>query len=121
MTLVLAAVGLAVVVAVTLYLWLRQRPSPAELEKRRRDLINGIGKMGDATITDVQLPLVSYTYSVRGIEYQATQDVSGIDENLLPAQWGTIVGVGLKYDPRNPANSLIVSEKWSGLPKKVNQ
>jgi hypothetical protein len=121
MTLVLAGIGLAAVCAVIIYFWLRKSPGPEELERRRREMIDQVGKMGDGMIIDVQSLLVSYTYHVRGIEYQATQDVSAIDPILLPTQWGTIEAVGIKYDPRNPANSLIVSEKWSGLPKKVNQ
>jgi hypothetical protein len=97
-----------------------RRPSPAELERRRRQMIHGIGKMGDGTITELQAPVVSYSYHVRGIEYLATQDLNGLEAFLPPEQWGIIGPVSIKYDPRNPANSIILSEKWSGLRKTSN-
>jgi hypothetical protein len=107
--------GLGVIpAAFGVYLWMRKRPSPAELERRRRETIQEIGKMGDAAILEVQGDLVSYSYSVRGIEYQASQDVSGLE---TPDQWATIERVSIKYDPRNPANSIILPESWSGLRK----
>ena len=83
-------------------------------------MINRIGKMGDGAITEVRDSLISYCYHVRGIEYQATQDVDSLNVDLSPEQWGTIHGVTVKFDTHNPANSLIISEKWSGLPKHLN-
>jgi hypothetical protein len=77
--------------------------------------------MGDATITEVQQGLVCYSYHVRGIEYQATQDVSSLEAHLPADDWEIIGSAGVKYDPRNPANSIILSEKWSGLRKNSNQ
>jgi hypothetical protein len=114
-----AAVGLGLIAGAVAYLWLRKPASPAELERRRRAMLDLVGKMGDGTITEVHGSLLSYTYQVRGIEYQATQDVEVLAIGLLPEQWGTIDAIAVKFDARNPANSLIVSEKWSGLPKNV--
>ena len=83
-------------------------------------MVNRIGKMGDGVITEMHDSLVSYCYQVRGIEYLATQDVGSMGLELLPEKWGTIHAVSVKFDPRNPANSVIISEKWSGLPKSAN-
>jgi hypothetical protein len=117
----LAAVGLGFIAGIVLYLWRRKRPSAAELERRRREMINRIGKMGDGIITEVHDSLISYNYHVRGLEYQATQDVGSLNVELLPEQWGKLHAVTVKFDARNPANSVIISEKWSGLPKRLNQ
>lgn len=95
----------------------KRRPTPAELERRRREMIDGIGKMGDGTLTEMQGSLMSYSYHVRGIEYQATQDLNGLEAHLPPDQSGLIGPVSIRYDPRNPANSIILSEGWSGLRK----
>ena len=94
---------------------MRKRPNPAELERQRRALIDSIGKIGDGTIMEVQPHLISYSYHAHGIEYLASQDVSAL-EIILPAdQWGMVGPVSVKYDPRNPANSIVISERWSGL------
>jgi len=35
---------------------------------------------------------------------------------LLPADRMSMVGpASVKYDPRNPANSIVLCEQWSGL------
>jgi hypothetical protein len=117
---VLVSLGVLLIAAGIFYFLRNRRPSPAELERRRRDMIQKIGKMGDGTITELQGALVSYSYHVRGIEYEATQDLDGLEAYLPPEQWGMIGAVGIKYDPRNPANSIIISEKWSGLRKMSN-
>ena len=114
-----ALIGLLIAGGVAYYLRSR-RPSPAELERRRRQMIHGIGKMGDGIITELQGPLASYSYHARGIEYLATQDLSGLEAFLPPEEWDIIGPVTIKYDPRNPANSIVISEKWSGLRKTSN-
>lgn len=106
----------AVAVWRALVLWKRSRISPLELERRRRAGLNAKGKMGDATLLEVREDLVFYSYDVRGVEYTASQDVSALRE-LLPADPSAVNGVVyVKYDPKNPVNSMILSEDWSGLP-----
>ena len=54
-------------------------------------------------------------YTVRGVHYTASQDVSALRE-FLPAEAHRLIGVsGLKYSSKNPANSILVCEEWSGL------
>jgi hypothetical protein len=93
----------------------RLRLSPEERERRRRDLINREGRLADGAITDIDGTIIFYTYVVRGVEYSATQDISGISA-ALPADPSRLPGpVTLKYLPRNPANSIVICESWSGL------
>jgi len=111
------AAGAAVVLVAALILraWLRRRPTPEELERRRRIGLNRVGKMADAMILDVQETSVEYSYDVRGIEYTALQDISMLQDHLPPERL-TLAGPGsVKYDPRNPANSIVLCEEWSGL------
>ena len=71
--------------------------------------------MGDATLLEIRENHVFYCYDVRGVEYTASQDVSTLTA-MLPADPSAVNGiVCVKYDARNPANSMIVSEQWSGL------
>lgn len=95
--------------------WKFSRIPPVELERRRRALLNATGKMGDATLLEARDDLIFYSYDVRGIEYTASQEVSAL-RDLLPADPGILFGpIAVKYDPRNPANSIILCEEWCGL------
>jgi hypothetical protein len=59
--------------------------------------------------------ILHYTYSVSGVDYNASQDISGLS-NLVPRDAALIIGpVTLKYLVRNPANSIVICETWSGL------
>src|SRR5580700_2693808 len=93
----------------------RRQPSADELERRRRELINGKGKIGDGEIIDVDGAVILYTYSVGGVEYTVGQDASSIQE-LMPEDRMRMVGsASIRYDPKNPPNSIVLSEQWSGL------
>jgi hypothetical protein len=59
--------------------------------------------------------VVFYSYAVRGMEYQASQDISALESFLPTDRWVILGPVSVKYDPRNPANSMILSEQWNGL------
>jgi hypothetical protein len=108
-----AALGVAIWRGVVI--WKRSRITPEEWERQRRAELYLKGKMGDATLLEVRDHLVFYSYDVRGVEYTASQDISGLG-GLLPPDPSAVNGVVyVKYDPRNPANSMILSEDWNGL------
>jgi len=110
-----AAVAAVAVLSVYVYrVWRRTRPTAEELERRRRDQLVATGKMGDANVVEVREDLLFYAYLVRGVEYTASQDVSRLKENL-PPDLSFAQPVAVRYDPRNPANSIVVAEHWSGL------
>jgi hypothetical protein len=97
------------------YRYIKGRPTAAELERRRRIALHSRGKMGDANLLEFREQVVFYTYDIAGVEYSACQDLAGL-EPLLPAdRWSTIGPACIKYDPRNPANSIVLCEQWSGL------
>jgi hypothetical protein len=97
------------------YRYIKGRPSAAELERRRRIALHSRGKMGDANLLEFREHVAFYTYDIAGVEYSACQDLAGL-EPLLPAdRWSTIGPACIKYDPRNPANSIVLCEQWSGL------
>jgi len=94
--------------------WKASRVTPEERERRRRAALVAGGKMGDATVTEVRENFLFYAYLVRGVEYTASQDVSGLRDRV-PPDLSLVNAVSVRYDPRNPANSIVVSEEWSGL------
>jgi hypothetical protein len=113
-TLVLAVL-LAVLLAILAYrAWVRSRVTPEERERARRAWLVSIGKMGDAVLVEVRDDHLFYSYFVRGVEYTASQDVSLLT-GKVPADLSGVRALSVKYDPRNPANSIVVAEEWSGL------
>ncbi|MDQ6758860.1 MAG: hypothetical protein M3Z32_03205 [Acidobacteriota bacterium] len=84
-------------------------------EQRRRSTVNRHGRLGDALITEVSEHTIYYSYSLRGVVYTTSQDVTDL-QHMLPDEPDRLVGpVSLKYLSSNPANSIVVCEEWSGL------
>lgn len=106
------AAGLA---ALAVWIALKVHGTPEKRERKRRFSVSRTGRLGDAMISEATDTTLYYYYSVRGVHYTASQDVSALRE-YLPANPEKLVGVaGLKYSPKNPANSILVCEEWSGL------
>jgi hypothetical protein len=113
--LMVGGVSLALV-AVAIYIVVRIRRTPKDKEQRRRLEVNSNGRLGDATILEISDDAIFYEYSVRGITYTASQDISKLRE-LIPGDPQRLVGrpASLKYSSQNPANSILLCEEWSGL------
>jgi hypothetical protein len=120
-TLLLGGVGLAFAG----YALLRRKPKTAEeLERERRVWLSSIGRITDGTVIDVQeisadnqraATMLIYQYDVAGVSYEASQDVTYLRQwiNLHSCRLG--VPTSVKYDSRNPGNSMVISESWVGL------
>ena len=109
-------VAMSVIVAVLGYRsWKRSRISPEERERRRRTALVAYGKMGDATLLEIRGDLLLYSYAVRGVVYTASQDLSALQAHLPADLTGVVGTVLVRYDARNPANSIVLAEDWSGL------
>ena len=93
----------------------RARTAQSERERRRRNRIHMLGRIGDGMLTDGQGDLLYYSYSVSGVPYSTAQDIAAL-RAMVPSDASLIVGpVALKYLPRDPGNSIVVCETWSGL------
>jgi hypothetical protein len=113
--LILLGLLAAVLTGIVVCIVLRRRVTPGERERRRRLQISRIGRMSDGTLTDLQDSWLYFSYSVRGVDYTASQDVSDLDGFIDRDRDALIGPVTLKYSPRNPANSIVICEEWSGL------
>jgi len=115
---VVLVVVAAALMALGLIIIFRIRRTPKDKEMRRRLSVNLHGRLGDATITEVQDNTIFYSYSVGGVAYTASQDITQLRPRI-PSDLERLIGpASLKYSPRNPANSIIVCEEWSGLRAK---
>ncbi len=119
-TLALGAIGLAVAG----YALLRRKSKSAdEVELERRTWLNTVGRITDGTVIDVQeitnanrpATMLIYQYDVAGVSYEASQDVTYLRQwiNLHSCRLGLPTSV--KYDARNPGNSMVIAEGWMGL------
>ena len=114
----LVVVAAALIALGLLAILFRIRKKPKDKEMRRRLAVNLHGRLGDATITEVQENILFYSYSVGGVIYTASQDITQLRAHI-PSNLERLIGpASLKYSPRNPANSIIVCEEWSGLRAK---
>ncbi len=115
--------------------WLyRQRKTPEERERERRLWLATNGRIIDGTIIDVcelsaetdhrknesaaaPAQMVIFHYDVAGVTYEASQDVTQLQEYVNPKNCRIGVPASIRYDPQNPGNSIVVAETWTGLRK----
>lgn len=110
---ILAGAGL---LALAGWIVFQRRITPQEKERRRRLALNRWQRTVEGLVLDAGTDLIHYHYELRGVAYSASQDVSAL-RRLLPEDPARLAGpVNVKYDPRNPANSIVLCEEWSGLP-----
>jgi hypothetical protein len=114
-----AAAGTAI------WLYVRsRRPTAEELERRRRDHLATMGRITDGVLidartlggeetTEVSPEVLIYSYRLAGVTYDCAQDVSKLPERVTG--WRLDQPLQVRYDPRNPGNSVVVAETWSGL------
>jgi hypothetical protein len=102
----------------------RKRKSSEEIERQRREWLNQIGRITDGTVIDVQeiagnqdapATLLIFQYDVGGVSYQASQDVTYLRQHINLHSCRLGLPTSVRYDPQNPGNSIVVSEKWMGL------
>jgi hypothetical protein len=105
----------ALLIAAAILIALRVHGTPEKRERKRRLSVNRLGRLGDAMVTEATDSVIYYSYTIRGVQYTASQDVTGLREQL-PADPDKLIGIAsLKYAPNNPANSILICEDWSGL------
>jgi hypothetical protein len=109
--------SLALFATLGLLVWRFFHPplTPEEAERRRRDGLLGGGKIGDCEITDVDGSIISYTYSVSGVIYSVAQDASALARRLPEDRMRMVGPASVRYDTRNPFNSMVICEAWSGI------
>jgi len=90
--------------------WFRRNKVDPEIA--RRALLLRVGRIGEASILDIDIDpegyeILSYCYTVGGVDYETVQRLNeeqlSRKDNYLPGS-----RVDLRYDPRRPANSIVV-------------
>lgn len=127
----LAAAGLCAG-GVVAWLRMRKRPTEEEQERQRRQYVVKVGRIMDGTILDVSevepdgggraegLHLILYKYELAGVVYESSQDVTHLTEYVNIHDCRLSFPCSVRYDPRQPGNSIVVAENWSGLRETAN-
>jgi hypothetical protein len=61
-------------------------------------------------------PILLYEYEVAGVTYEAAQDLSALPEIAAAAPFLPGQTTSVKYDPKQPTNSILACEAWCGIP-----
>lgn len=100
----------------------KRRPSAEELERRRRERLVRDGRIMDGTVLDWSeqrdsgdLRTLYYRYAIAGVSYECAQDLSCLKDVAKVDASCLGMPASVRYDPKNPANSIIVAETWNGL------
>ena len=125
----LAALGIiTAAIGTSVYLLTRRRPTPNEIEQLRRDTIATTGRITDGSITDtfgpnhspdhsadpIHLPeVLVYRYVISGVTYECAQDVHTLPHLVRDVR--VDLPIQVRFDPRNPGNSIVVADSWTGL------
>lgn len=114
----------AVPIAAGLVVWwvLAHRKTAEEIERERRNHLVLHGRIIDGTVLDWteqpdtgDLGTLHYRYDIAGVTYECAQDLTYL-KDLVQVDVALLgMPVSVRYDSKNPANSIIVAETWSGL------
>ena len=126
----IASVTACVAVAAGATYWYlhRKQPTEDELEYDRRQTIFNFGRIVDGMLLDgypVTAPdgttreMLLYGYEISGVRYECSQDITALIHQLDPEKVKLGFPCSIRYMPGSPENSLIVSERWSGLRESI--
>ena len=87
----------------------RKSDEDPELARRRHLLANG--RLTDGTVlenpTDGGREMVRFEYSVQGVEFECCEYLTS-EQMGRPQDYSPGATVGVRYDPRNHSNSVVV-------------
>jgi hypothetical protein len=124
----IAVAGTAAIALAGVWAWRTvrrwRRKSPDELERLRRLGVNTCGRIISGRIVELAElveggpagPILLYVYEVAGVTYEAAQDLSALPEIAAAAPFLPGQTTSVKYDPRQPTNSILACEAWCGVP-----
>ena len=131
---VLASIGAAVAClgGVVWYMATRKQTNYEEIERtRRQDLVLG-GRIIDGTVIDIAdmdayeakrpegMQLILYKYEIAGVSYECSQDIGGLKDVIQLSDIRVGFPCSVRYDPRQPENSIVIAENWIGLRDTAN-
>jgi hypothetical protein len=89
------------------------RRDKVDPEAARRARLLGNGRIADGTVFDVgtdeagDITHVFYSYQINGVEYESSQTLDD-SQRRRPVAYSPGAGITVRYDPHQPANSIVV-------------
>lgn len=108
----------------------RKRPTPEEIEHARREILSRTGRLVDGMLLDIcemeatdgrNLTMLVYNYRIAGVDYECSQDITAMRAIVDPAEVRAGFPCSVRYQQRNPQNSIVISEEWTGLRANIPQ
>ena len=121
-TITVLVLGAATAASISWYRMTRKEPDPEEVERERRSYLASSGRIVDGSITETRSAdenedatpnTLIYRYRIAGVTYECAQDVTPLAERVRHIR--TDLPIQVRFDPRNPGDSIVVAEAWSGL------
>jgi hypothetical protein len=122
------ATGVALTAAAAVWWMNRKKPTADELERERRQMLFNYGRIVDGSLLDgFQITaedesgtqsvreMLLYQYEIAGVIYECSQDITTLIDIFDPATIKIGMPCSIRYQPGSPENSILVSERWSGL------
>jgi hypothetical protein len=117
-----AATAVPIAAGIAIWWAVSHRKSAEEIERARRDHLVLHGRIIDGNVLDWteqpdsgDLGVLHYRYDIAGVTYECAQDLIYLKESIKVDTTCLGMPASVRYDPKNPANSIIVAETWSGL------
>lgn len=119
---VIAASAIPVAAGLAIWWTIAHRKSADEIERERREHLMHHGRIIDGTVLDWteqpdtgDLRTLHYRYDIGGVTYQCAQELTALKEVVKIEASCLGMPASVRYDPKNPTNSIIVAETWSGI------
>ncbi len=117
-----AATAVPVAAGIAIWWAVTHRKSAEEIERERREHLVSHGRIIDGNVLDWtdqpdtgNLGVLHYRYDIAGVTYECAQDLIYLKDSVTVDPTCLGMPASVRYDPKNPANSIIVAETWNGL------
>lgn len=89
-----------------------KRKEKIDLEAKRREDLQKIGRITDGTILDSEIndkgeEIVIYFYSIQGVDFESSEMLTE-EQRENPLKYAPGARVGIRFDPKNHGNSMLV-------------
>jgi hypothetical protein len=89
-----------------------KRKEKIDLEAKRREDLQEIGRITDGTIVDSEInangeEIVYYFYSIQGVDFESSEMLTE-EQKQNPLKYAPGAKVGIRFDPKNHGNSMLV-------------
>lgn len=81
-------------------------------EGERREFLARAGRITDGTIVDSETnetgaEIVYYIYNIHGVDFESSEILT-VEQQKNPLQYAPGAKVGIRFDPKNHGNSMLV-------------